>query len=232
MAEAAEVYFPDKGPDDLVRCPYDETHIVGVTLGGVGEVLTEPQCLVAAPNDQKGVTADFSRQHARVKVPPPPSLPPHLITTSSRVISSNRSNMCSYIRKMRSFTASKSSPPLSNKSPPAFETGLSQPFNASTSTPSISTTAAPITHANPPSHSSPPYPASAIALPTAQPATSSPVPHPSSPRVTPLESTSSLVTSASSRSLKRPLLLNQFDPPTASTPSPRRSMKYSPDMSR
>jgi len=28
MAQAAEVYFPDLGPDDLVLCPYDETHIV------------------------------------------------------------------------------------------------------------------------------------------------------------------------------------------------------------
>jgi len=30
MALAAEVYFPDLGPDDLVLCPYEETHIVTV----------------------------------------------------------------------------------------------------------------------------------------------------------------------------------------------------------
>jgi len=30
MSDAADVYFPHLGPDDLVRCPYDETHIVTV----------------------------------------------------------------------------------------------------------------------------------------------------------------------------------------------------------
>ena len=34
MAEAAVVYFPDKGPDDLVRCPYDEVGARHTIYGG------------------------------------------------------------------------------------------------------------------------------------------------------------------------------------------------------